>query len=58
VTSGGTGYAVGRSIAFAYLPVELAEPGFRFEVDVFGELIGAESVSDPLWDPAGERIRA
>ena len=58
VTSGGTGYSVGRSIAFAYLPVELAEPGFRFEVDVFGELIGAESVSDPLWDPTGERIRA
>jgi glycine cleavage system aminomethyltransferase T/glycine/D-amino acid oxidase-like deaminating enzyme len=58
VTSGGTGYTVGRSIAFAYLPVELSEPGFRFEVDVFGELIGAESVSDPIWDPAGERIRA
>ena len=58
VTSGGIGYSVGRSIAYAYLPTELAEPGFRFEINVFGELIGAEAVAEPLWDPKGERIRA
>ena len=27
VTSGGYGYAVGASIAYAYVPVEHAEPG-------------------------------
>ncbi len=57
VTSGGVGYAVGSSIAFAYLPSALAEPGNRFEIDVFGEMIGASSAADPLWDPKGERIR-
>ena len=36
VTSGGIGYAVYRSIAFAYLPAALAEPGIRLETEVFG----------------------
>jgi 4-methylaminobutanoate oxidase (formaldehyde-forming) len=58
VTSGGIGYTVGRSIAFAYLPVELASAGARCEVEVFGERVGAEVATGPLWDPTGERIRA
>ena len=57
VTSGGYGYAVERSIAFAYLPPSVAL-GERGEVDVFGEWIGCEVVRDPIYDPAGERIRA
>jgi 4-methylaminobutanoate oxidase (formaldehyde-forming) len=58
VTSGGIGYTVGRSIAFAYLPSGLAEVGARLEVEVFGEWIGAEVAREPLYDPKGERIRA
>jgi glycine cleavage system aminomethyltransferase T len=58
VTSGGIGYAVERSIAFAYLPPALIEPGTRLEIEVFGERVGAEVVRRPLWDPDGERIRA
>jgi glycine cleavage system aminomethyltransferase T/glycine/D-amino acid oxidase-like deaminating enzyme len=58
VTSGGYGYAVGRSIAYAYLPPELGSVGRRTEIDVFGEWVGAEVVREPLWDPNGERIRA
>ncbi len=57
VTSGGIGYAIGQSIAFAYLPAELAASGTRLTVDVFGELVGAVVVDDPLYDPKGERIR-
>jgi 4-methylaminobutanoate oxidase (formaldehyde-forming) len=56
VTSGGYGYAVERSIAYAYLPPD-APVGTRGEIDVFGEWIGFEAVREPLWDPAGERIR-
>jgi glycine cleavage system aminomethyltransferase T len=57
VTSGGYGYAVERSIAFAYLPpsVPVGEHG---QVEVFGEWVGFEVVRDPLYDPTGERIRA
>jgi len=58
VTSGGYGFAVERSIAYAYLPPDRAAIGTRGEVDVFGEWIGFEVASEPLYDPVGERIRA
>jgi glycine cleavage system T protein len=58
VTSGGIGYAVGRSIAYAYLPPPLAVAGTACEVEVFGDRIPAEVASEPLWDPKGERVRA
>jgi glycine cleavage system aminomethyltransferase T/glycine/D-amino acid oxidase-like deaminating enzyme len=58
VTSGGIGYAVDRSIALAYLPPALIDPGTRFGIEVFGERVGGEVVRRPLWDPDGERIRA
>jgi 4-methylaminobutanoate oxidase (formaldehyde-forming) len=58
VTSGGIGYAVDRSIAFAYVPPALTEIGTRLEIEVFGERVGSEVVRRPLFDPAGERIRA
>ena len=58
VTSGGIGYAVGSSIAYAYLPIELAVPGTTFEVEVFGDRVPAVVADEPLWDPKGERIRA
>jgi 4-methylaminobutanoate oxidase (formaldehyde-forming) len=57
VTSGGYGFAVGASIAFGYLPVALAEPGGRCEVEVFGEWIGATVMAEPLYDPTNARIR-
>jgi glycine cleavage system T protein len=58
VTSGGVGYSLGTSIAYAYLPPELAEVGRRLEVEVFGERVGAEVAAEPLYDPRGDRIRA
>jgi glycine cleavage system T protein len=58
VTSGGYGYSVERSIAYAYVPARAAEPGRRVEVEIFGEWVGGEIAEEPLWDPAGERIRA
>ncbi len=57
VTSGGYGFAVERSIAYAYLP-PTATIGSRGEVEVFGEWIGFEVSREPLWDPTGERIKA
>ena len=58
VTSGGIGYAVGASIAFAYLPLELTEAGKRASIEVFGERVDAAIVDEPIYDPTGERIRA
>jgi len=57
VTSGGYGYTVARSIAYALLPIACG-PGSTVEVEVDGEWVGAEVVRDPLYDPKGERVRA
>ena len=57
VTSGGYGFAVERSIAYAYLPPDRSI-GTRGEVEVFGEWAGFEVAREPLYDPTGERIRS
>ena len=58
VTTGGYGFAVASSIAWAWVPAEAADPGTRLEVDIFGDWVGAEVRAEPLYDPAGERIRS
>jgi glycine cleavage system aminomethyltransferase T/glycine/D-amino acid oxidase-like deaminating enzyme len=58
VTSGGYGYTVERSIAYAYLPAPSAAPGTRVEVEIFGEWIPGTAAEEPLFDPKGQRIRA
>jgi glycine cleavage system aminomethyltransferase T len=56
VTSGGYGYTVERSIAYAYLPAEHGA-GTQVEVDIFGEWLAGEVSTEPLLDPRGERVR-
>ncbi len=58
VTTGGYGYSVERSIAYAYLPPAAAEPGTTVEVEIFGRWVEGEVAAEPLFDPKGERIRA
>ncbi|TML72758.1 MAG: FAD-dependent oxidoreductase [Actinobacteria bacterium] len=57
VTSGGYGYTVGSSIAYAFLPAQL-DVGTRVEVEIFGDWVPGEIAAEPLFDPAGDRIRA
>jgi 4-methylaminobutanoate oxidase (formaldehyde-forming) len=57
VTSGGYGYTVGASIAYAYLPTE-HDVGTEVAVEIFGEWIDGIVVDEPVYDPAGERVRA
>jgi glycine cleavage system aminomethyltransferase T/glycine/D-amino acid oxidase-like deaminating enzyme len=58
VTTGGYGYTVERSIAYAYLPPDSSAPGTAVEVEIFGRWVGGEVVAEPLIDPKGARIRA
>jgi 4-methylaminobutanoate oxidase (formaldehyde-forming) len=58
VTSGGYGYTVEKSIAYGYLPIDLAKSGTQLEVELFGERIKLTVEKDPLYDPKAERIRA
>jgi glycine cleavage system T protein len=56
VTSGGYGYTVGQSIAYAYLPAEHGI-GTEVAVETFGEWVTGVVAEEPLFDPKGERIR-
>jgi 4-methylaminobutanoate oxidase (formaldehyde-forming) len=58
VASGGYGYSVGKSIVYAYLPIEYAKVGTKFEIEFFGEQVSAIVERSPLYDPKGDRIRA
>jgi 4-methylaminobutanoate oxidase (formaldehyde-forming) len=58
VTTGGYGYTVESSIAYAYLPPDQSEPGTAVAVEIFGQWVEGEVAAEPLFDPKGERIRA
>ncbi|HWK47701.1 MAG TPA: FAD-dependent oxidoreductase [Stellaceae bacterium] len=57
VTSTNFGYSVGRQIAYAYLPIDAAEAGQTVEIEYFGVRHPATVGADPLFDPAGQRIK-
>ena len=57
VTSGGYGYTVRHSIAYAYVPAACAA-GTAVEVDIFGKWVGGRVAKEPLYDPMGVRVRA
>jgi Glycine cleavage system T protein (aminomethyltransferase) len=57
VTSGGYGYTVARSIAYAYLPAGTAE-GTRLTVLADGTWVDATVAASTLYDPKGARVRA
>jgi 4-methylaminobutanoate oxidase (formaldehyde-forming) len=56
VRSAAPGFTVGRMLALAALPPQLA-PGDAVEVDVLGEPTVAEVAPDVLYDPGNTRIR-
>ena len=58
VTSGGYGHTVERSIAYAYLSSEVADPMTDVEVEIFGRWIPGRVAREPLFDPKGERVRS
>ncbi|MDQ5874743.1 MAG: sarcosine dehydrogenase, partial [Actinomycetota bacterium] len=58
VTSAAFGYSVGRSIAYAWLPVELANPGSKVEIEYFAQRCAATVSHEPLFDPEMKRMRS
>ena len=57
VTSGGYGYSVGQSIAYAYVPASCTVDT-EVEVDIFGTWVGGRIAKEPLYDPKGLRVRS
>ena len=58
VRSAAYGYSVGHDLVSVMLPVELARAGIPLTIEWFGTRLPATVVKDPIWDPAGERIRS
>jgi len=57
VTSGGYGYTVRHSIAYAYVP--MGTPADQaVEVDIFGTWVKGQIAKEPLYDPSGARVRS
>jgi glycine cleavage system T protein len=58
VTSADYGYSVGKTIAYGYLPVEVARKGQRASIRYFGEALPAKVDDDPQFDAAMSRLKA
>jgi dimethylglycine dehydrogenase len=60
ITSGGYAHHVGRSMAQGYVPTALAEDESDglFEIEILGHRRPAKINVEPLFDPAGERMRS
>ena len=58
VTSGGYAHWSQQSVALGYVPSELTEVGDRFEIEILGTRRKAVLLKEPLFDPAGARMRS
>ena len=57
VTSGGYAHGSAVSVAMGYVPRELAEEPVGWEVELLGKRLSARLQAEPLFDPAGKRMR-
>jgi dimethylglycine oxidase len=57
VTSAAFGHTIGKGIAYAWLPAELAEAGRALHIGYFGRRVEAVVAEEPLFDPAMSRLR-
>lgn len=57
VTSAAYGYTIGKGIAYAWLPVELADPGTVVHIGYFDQSVEAVVAEEPLFDPTMSRLR-
>ncbi|WP_327694994.1 GcvT family protein [Streptomyces sp. NBC_00459] len=57
VTSAAYGYTIGKGIAYAWLPAELAVPGTTLSIGYFDRRVEAVVAEEPLFDPTMSRLR-
>lgn len=58
VTSGGFGHRVGMNLAYAFVRPDLASPGTKTQLDLCGDLVGAQVIERSPYDPGFERMRS
>ena len=57
-SSGGYGFAVEKSLAFAYLKPSLLRNSARIEIVIRGDRRTAQVLTQPAWDPKNQRLRS
>ena len=57
VTSGGYAHFSEKSVALGFAPPELIADGTKFEIEILGDRRPATLITQPLFDPAGTRMR-
>src|SRR5450432_4011709 len=57
-SSGGYGFALQKSLAFAYLRPSLLRDHTRIEISIRGDRRAARIIPQPAWDPKNERLRS
>ncbi len=57
VTSGGYAHFADKSVALGFVPVPMIAPGAAFEIEILGDMRPATLITEPLFDPKGERMR-
>ncbi|MDX3797890.1 FAD-dependent oxidoreductase [Streptomyces sp. AK04-3B] len=57
VTSAAWGYTIGKGIAYAWLPAELATAGATVHIGYFDRRVEAVVAEEPLFDPTMSRLR-
>ena len=57
VTSAAYGYTIEKGIAYAWLPLEVAEVGTEVEIGYFDKRVRAVVTAEPLFDPKMTRLR-
>jgi sarcosine dehydrogenase len=55
--AGGYGHTIDKTIALAYLPIDVLDGGARIELGVLGKRHPVEISTQPLYDPEGRRVR-
>jgi len=57
VTSAAYGYTIGKGIAYAWLPAELATAGRALHIGYFDQRVDARVADEPLFDASMSRLR-
>ena len=58
VTSGGYAHHSRRSVALGYVPADLTSQPDGWQIEILGVMRDATLLTEPLLDPAGERMRS
>ena len=58
VTSGGYGFRINKSLAFAYVQAELAKDETELVVEIQGQKRKAKILNEPTYDPQNKKLKS